>query len=61
MARLLVAAAFMTAWFTVGAGLLFSNFGDWKIYVYGAIGGIGFALISEWSRVRFARYFAKPS
>jgi len=57
MARLLLAAAFMTAWFTVGAGLLFSNFGDWKVYVYGAIGGIG-ALILEWSR---ARYFARPS
>jgi hypothetical protein len=58
MARLLAVAAFMTAWFTVGAGLLFSDFGDWKIYVYGAFGGIGGALINEWSRGRF---FAEPS
>jgi hypothetical protein len=52
----------MAAWFTVGAGLFNSRFGDWKIYVYGAIGGIGFALVSEWSRVRrFASRLAKPS
>ena len=62
MARLLLATVFMAAWFTVGAGLFDSRFGDWKIYVYGAIGGIGFALISEWSRVqRFARRLAEPS
>jgi hypothetical protein len=62
MARLLLAALFMAAWFTVGAGLLDSRFGDWRIYVYGAIGGIGFALVSEWSRVRrFARRLAKLS
>ena len=57
MARFLLAAAFMTAWFTVGAGLLFSNFGDGKIYAYGALGGIGFALVS-WGPVR---RFARPS
>jgi hypothetical protein len=32
------------------------------MYVYGAISGIGFALVSEWSRVRrFASRLAKPS
>jgi hypothetical protein len=62
MARLLLATVFMAAWFTVGAGLFDSHFGDWRIYVYGAIGGIGFALVSEWSRVRrVARRLAKPS
>ena len=62
MAKLLLATVFMAAWFTVGAGLFDSRSGDWKIYVYGAIGGIGFALMSEWSPApRFARRLSKPS
>jgi len=62
MARLLLATVFTAAWFTVGAGLFESGFGDWRIYAYGATGGIGFALVSEGRRVRrFAERLAKPS
>jgi len=41
-----------------GSRTLFSNFGDGKIYAYEALGGIGFALVSEWGPVR---RFARPS
>jgi hypothetical protein len=54
IARFLAVAAFMTACWVVLAGLLFSSLEDWRVYVYAVVGGIGAAVIAEWSSVRYA-------
>jgi hypothetical protein len=62
MARLLLTTVFNGSLVHRGSGLFESGFGDWRIYAYGATGGIGFVLVSEGRRVRrFAERLAKPS
>jgi hypothetical protein len=61
MASLPLATGFVAAC-SRSEGLFDRRFGDWRIYVYGAIGGIGFGFVSEWSRVRcFAQRLVKTS
>ncbi len=51
--RLLLGVLFFAGALILGEALLFSgDLADWRLYVFAAVGGVGFVLVTDWSGVR---------